>query len=191
MQAVGLSFASNSWVRYHTADLVHLGTWCWFFTCRPIQSQHLIKRFLPRDQPNADQVCSGIIQCVLVHGQILDAWSDRIDGSLEALKVAFGPKSNDTATIRTTIQLKQQRLFIAIKLSLGKTMAPNCAAATAWTGLRLFPWKIALLIEKFLEWVWQQKRLPFVFRSLWAGQAHFVGKDGSMPLSIRRPCSLN
>ncbi len=30
-------------------------------------------------------------------------------------------------------------------------MAPNSAAATAWAGLRLFPWIIALFFEKFLE----------------------------------------
>ena len=51
--------------------MVRWRAWRWFFTFNAVQRQHLVKRFLPSDQPNADQVGSGVVQRFLIHGQIL------------------------------------------------------------------------------------------------------------------------
>jgi hypothetical protein len=45
-------------------------------------------------------------------------------------------------------------VLIAIKISFGKSMTPDSAAAAAWTPLRLLPWIIIdnhVLFRKFLE----------------------------------------
>ena len=80
-----------------------------------------------------------------------DARADRLNRRLKALKIPFGSQPDDTTTIRAAIKLKQQRVLIAIKISFGKSMTPDSAAAATWTTLRLLPWIITPFFEKFLE----------------------------------------
>jgi hypothetical protein len=67
-------------------------------------------------------------------------------------------------------------------------MAPNGAAATAGAGLWLFPWIIAPFIEKLLEFD-SRKDYHYPVPCGPAKPTCFC-KGGSVPLSIRRPCSL-
>ncbi|MBC8394094.1 MAG: hypothetical protein H8E17_16200 [Deltaproteobacteria bacterium] len=53
-----------------------------------------------------------------------DARSDRLNRGLEALKIPIGSQPDYTTTIRTTIQLKQQRPYEPIKNCLYKTVTP-------------------------------------------------------------------
>ena len=76
-----------------------------------------------------------------------DARSDSFYLRLQAFKIPFGSKPDNTTTIRTAIKLKQKRLDVAIKNSFGKTMAPEAVTVTTRTGLRLLPWLIALYLS--------------------------------------------
>jgi hypothetical protein len=53
-----------------------------------------------------------------------DARSDRLNRCLEALKIPLWSQPDDTTTLRAPVELKQQRLFIAIKDGVCKTMTP-------------------------------------------------------------------
>jgi hypothetical protein len=53
-----------------------------------------------------------------------DAGSDRLNRSLKAFKIPFGPEPDHTTTIRTAIKLEQQRAYESIKNCLSITMTP-------------------------------------------------------------------
>jgi hypothetical protein len=53
-----------------------------------------------------------------------DAGSDRLNRSLKAFKIPFGPEPDHTTTIRAAIKLKQQRAYEPIKNCRRKTMTP-------------------------------------------------------------------
>jgi len=53
-----------------------------------------------------------------------DAGADRLNRSLKAFKIPFGPEPDYATTIRTAIKLEQQRAYKSIKNCRCKTMTP-------------------------------------------------------------------
>ena len=114
-----------------------------------------------------------------------DARSDRFNRCLKTLKIPFRPESDDTPTIRTPIKLEQQRLYVPVKNSFGKTMAPQPVAVATWTTVRLLPWIISSLFEKILEFD-SKKHYHFIV-PCGPGKAHFSCKGGSLIFSGSPP----
>ena len=112
---------------------------------------------------------------------------DRLNRSLKALKVSLGPQTDDTTTIRTAIKFKQQRLFITIKNSIGKTMSPQSVAVAAWTVIWLLPWVISTEYKKFLENDRKKDYHKILLGEPVAGSRSFKGRFGALHLTALYP----